>query len=313
MTQPQPDLVSHPFPAAGDAAAAAAGQPPGLRQVPVPMSQQPVFAAAAQPAPTDQPTSSQQPSVVVEAAESVSAEPSRLTDPQYGRPASERPKKMWEHIYEIMAAAPMGQVLYWEILGEAVGKDATVPGERSLVNAAARRAIKELEQRDKRTARNVRGYGFKIVSNEERLEIARRHQDRAVKEVSLARKQVTNVDLASMEPNTRKAFELTALALGRQAQVMEQVNIRQDRLETVVEHVLAEQRVDAEDRDQIKARLAALEARLNGGAVAPLPPTGVPHGSPYMLSPGHQQTPGHWPPQPAPNYAGMPPGYPPQG
>jgi len=235
-----------------------------------------------------------------------------LAEPTYGRAESGQQKKMWELVYELFAEAEPGMLLHWEILGEAVGKDATLPSERNLVNVAVRRAIKELEKRDRRTARNVRGYGFKVVSNEERLEIARTHQDKAVKEVALARRQVTNVDLAAMDPNTRRAFELTAMALGRQAQVMDQVNIRQERLETVMDDVLAEQRVNARQREDIQSRLAALEARLGGSA--PITQVSPPHhlGAPYALTGGASQQPATWP-QAVPQYAGMPSGHFPSG
>lgn len=180
-----------------------------------------------------------------------------------------QPGKAWRVIYDLLRAAEPGRIIHWEILGEALGKDATDLSQRSTVNQAVRRAVKELEEVDQRTARNVRGYGYKVISNGERLELAQKHQKRAVREVGLARRQVTNVDLAAMDPNTRKAFEMTALALGHQAQVMERLSIDQKNLETVMENVRAEQRQHAEDMGNLHNRLAALEARVAGGAAQP--------------------------------------------
>ena len=226
--------------------------------------------------------------------------PAAQRDPRYGAPKADRPKKMWEIIYGLMAAAEPGQILYWEILGEAIGKDTSEPQGRAIVNQAARRAIKEMELLDKRTARNVRGYGYKVVSDEERLDVARTHQKRAVKEVGLAVRQVTHVDFGKMEPDVRTAFEMTGMALARQHQVMLQLDIRQDKLESVVNSVLAEQQLKTEEMDNVRQRLAALEARTSPPP-APAPPHPAPH---HAASP--PPAPAQYPPWPHPGYSPAP-------
>jgi hypothetical protein len=207
-------------------------------------------------------------------------------------PESERsgPKKLWELAYDLLRSAEPGELIHWEVFGQAMGKDGTVHGQRHLVQSAVRRAIQELERNDKMTARNVRAFGYKVVPTEERLELARSHQDRAVKEIRLARRQVTNVNLAAMEPNTRRAFELTAMALGQQAAILERTNIRQEALESRVDEVLTEQRLKAEEMTAVQQRLAALEARLGNAPPPVQAPPGLHPAGAYQQPPWQQNS-----------------------
>jgi hypothetical protein len=197
-----------------------------------------------------------------------------------------RPKKLWEHAYDVLKVAEPGEFVHWEVLGEAVGKDATIMSERSMITTIVRRAIKELELRHKRTARNIRGFGYKILSDDDRLVLAKVHQQRAVKEIATAHRQVTNVDYASMEPGTRKMFEATAMALGHQQQVMERMDIRQNEFETVMKAVVADQRLKADEMTDVQRRLAALEQRMSGTAQqAASAPQQEPSAAPYVPHP----------------------------
>lgn len=212
-------------------------------------------------------------------------------------------KKQWEICYEILRQYEPGKGIHWEIFGQALGVDAMDHKQRAKINQAVHRAIKELEDKDQRTAKNVRGYGFEIVKNEQRLVLAQKHQQRAAKEIDLAKRQVTNVDFGSMDSNTRRAFELTGMALQHQAQVIGRMDIRQKNLETAVEAVQAENRLNAEQLAAVTARLAALETRVDGG-VAPQPagaPQQVGYVQPQALPPGAQPgyAPNGWVHQPA--------------
>jgi BMFP domain-containing protein YqiC len=142
--------------------------------------------------------------------------------------------------------------------------------------------------------------------------LARKHQKRAANEVTLAQRQVTNVDFSSMDSSTRKAFEMTGMALQHQAAVIGRMDIRQQNLENAVEQVAAEQRLNAEQLSAVQARLAELEARVNSGAPT-APPQQVGYVQPQALPPGAQPgyAPNGWVHQPAQ----QPPtsGYPQQG
>jgi DNA-binding winged helix-turn-helix (wHTH) protein len=208
------------------------------------------------------------------------------------------PKRNWERVYEVLAAAGVGAVVSWAALGAAVGKDTSQTYERQLVRALVTRAVRQLEQDHQLIVQSVRGKGYKIVPNTERLAVARRHQDRAARHVKLAHQQVSDVDLSSMTPETRRLFEATAMALSHQAQVINQTNIRQGRLEAVVDGVLQKQTVHDQHVDELRERMEKLESRLGAAGIAPT----------YAMPPGPYAPPGVMPGAPAHwQYA---PGYP---
>jgi hypothetical protein len=220
--------------------------------------------------------------------------------------APQQPRKGWQIIYDILATAELGAVVSWDALGRAVGKDTNSPHERNLVSVMVRRAMRELEQTHGLLARNVRGRGFRIAPQEERLEVARIHQDRAAKHVSLAQREVSAVNLGAMDPTTRRAFEATAMALSHQAQVIAQTNIRQSKLEAVMAAVVDKQTVQGEVVEELQDRLAKLEVRMGHAGIAPAHPA-PPPANPYAVAGG--QVPPHW--QYSPGYSPGPVTFPP--
>lgn len=175
---------------------------------------------------------------------------------------SVKPVTRRQALYALLAATQPGELLDWQRLGQAVGLDATDPRQRGRIAIALQRAIRDLEDQQHRSAVNERGRGYRILAQEDRLALAQQHQQRAASHIAEAYRHATGVDLVAMEPNVRRAFEVTAMALTQQQQAMRQFDVRQERLEAALNLIEGQQEVTEQTIDEMAQRLAVLEQRL---------------------------------------------------
>lgn len=179
-------------------------------------------------------------------------------------PQAPERKTQRQTLYELLRQAQPGELLDWERLGAAIGIDGSQCKERARISVPLRNAIRDLEDNDHRSAANERGHGYRILSQEQRLDLAHQHQHRATTEIEHARRHVDGVDLSAMDPNTRRAFQITALALTEQQQTMQRFDIRQKQLEYSLDLMRNQQVTTGQTVDEMAQRLAALEQHING-------------------------------------------------
>lgn len=160
----------------------------------------------------------------------------------------------WRKIYDRLKSHAIGSVLTYDDLAE------MFPGaELSVIQGAIRRAAKEYLHKDKRALRNVRGQGYRIIDAAEHIHIARAHQKRSMKSLERGHDAVANVDYTGMAPDIRALTEATARALTMQMQFNRTMDVRQRRLEQVVQETVSRQEVHDQAISELKRRLERLE------------------------------------------------------
>jgi chromosome segregation ATPase len=175
------------------------------------------------------------------------------------RPAGDQAR--WKAVYELLKTTAVGDVVSYERIAGALELDPV--RHRHAIQMAMRRAAAEHELVDKRAVAAVPNEGYRIVPVRENLVLARRHQRKAGKSLARGESKVVNADLSALDPETRRAFEVVAIAFRAQSDMVRRLDVRQARLEETiaastrrVEEV--EQRTD-EEIAALKARLARLE------------------------------------------------------
>lgn len=172
----------------------------------------------------------------------------------------------WRVLYEILKPCQVDDVVTYEQMGKAL--DLHPVKDRHIIQMAMRRAAKEFEEVDKHAVDAVKNVGYRVVQIKEHLHLARRQQKRAGRALKSGRSKVVNVDFNEIDPETRKAFEVVARAFSMQMDFNRRLDVRQKRLEDVVQSV--EQRTlrneesakrSEEEIAELKRRLARLEER----------------------------------------------------
>jgi hypothetical protein len=195
-----------------------------------------------------------------------------------GQPVGELPR--WKLLYEAMAKLKPGDLLSYEEMGELLGLDFLEPRGKQAILGGARKAAEELRQHERKVFRIVRGLGYQVAQPGQVIELARRHQARAVAEVEAGHAKIEAIDLAQVDVTTARLIEATAMGFARQALIMRQLDVRQDRLETAMAAVTVtaqaaitrveetSTRVDTNQAEiqQLQQRIAELEAHQRGTA-----------------------------------------------
>jgi hypothetical protein len=177
-----------------------------------------------------------------------------------------------------MAKLKPGDLIRYEQLGDLLGLDFQEARDKQAIVGAARKAVNELQQHERAVLRIVRGHGYQVAEPGQVIELARRHQARAVAEVEAGRGKVETIDLSRVDVTTARLVEATAMAFGRQAVMMRQLDIRQDRLETAMAAVTVTAqtaitrveetatRVDETQAEigQLRQQITELESRQRG-------------------------------------------------
>lgn len=180
------------------------------------------------------------------------------------QPLGDRPR--WRIVYDALAGVAPGAVLSYEEMGQLLNLDFLDAKDRQIIGMSARRAAAELEP-ERKVFRVVRGLGYQLAQPNQVLELARRHQARAVVEVEAGRAKIEAVDLDQVDVTTARLIQATAIGFARQAMMMRELDVRQERLESTMAAVSATAtaamtRVDAtqDTVEQLRQRVAELEA-----------------------------------------------------
>ncbi len=163
----------------------------------------------------------------------------------------------WRIIYDALKPLAVDDVLTYEDAGQLLGLDPEA--ERSTIQAAIRQASRTFERDDKHALVAVPNIGYRVVRADEHVVLARGQQRRASRALERGHSKVVNVDLRGLSPEVRALTEATARAFSMQMDFNRRVDVRQNRLESVISEV--SQRTDRSEAEiaELKARLARLE------------------------------------------------------
>ena len=178
------------------------------------------------------------------------------------QPAGDKPR--WRVVYELLVKVETGGTLSYQEMGSALGLDPDT--DRHAIQMAVRRAAREHEVTDNRALDAVPNVGYRIVSAPEHIDLASRHQRKAGRSIARGRSKVEHVDLSGVDPQTRKAFEVMAVAFRMQADFNRRLDVRQKRLEQQVAAATSAQSHTSEELADLRERLERLEAERGGDA-----------------------------------------------
>ena len=163
----------------------------------------------------------------------------------------------WRILYELLKPAQVNDVITYEQMGEALELDPRK--DRHVIQMAMRRAAKEFERVNKHAVDSVKNVGYRVVQPVEHLHLARKQQRKAGRALESGHSKAINVDFNEVDGETRKAFEVVARAFAMQMDFNRRFDVRQKRLEEVVESVEARTNRSEEEIAELKRRLARLE------------------------------------------------------
>lgn len=167
----------------------------------------------------------------------------------------------WRTLYEILQAHDVDDVVTYVEMGKALDLDPET--DRHSLQMAFRRAAKQYERQDRRAVEAVPNVGYRIVEPAEHLRLARSEQRKSGKALERGQSKIVHVDLNGVEPEVRKAFEVTARAFSVLLDYSRRLDTRQDRLESALDSMATRQERSDNDVADLKARLARLEADKN--------------------------------------------------
>jgi hypothetical protein len=168
-------------------------------------------------------------------------------------PRGERAR--WRIAYDLLRDTNPGVVLTYEKLGEAL--DLHPRSERSKIQVAVKTASQHLLEEDKRAIEAVVNEGYRVVDARGHLVLARTHHVKSTRELGRGQAVAVNVDLNGVDPNVRRALEMTAEGLSMLLEHNQRFETRQQKFE----EALASVSVKVE---RTEAEIAELRAELRG-------------------------------------------------
>jgi hypothetical protein len=163
----------------------------------------------------------------------------------------------WRTVYALLTPLNVDDVLTYEQIGEALELDPS--GDRHTIQMAMRRAAREYETEANRALDVVPNVGYRVVAAPEHLVLAKRQQRRAGKALARGHSKVVHVDLSSVEPEVRTAFQVVAQAFAMQMDMNRRLTGRQDKLEEAVTEIAGRSERSAAEVAELRARLERLE------------------------------------------------------
>jgi predicted FMN-binding regulatory protein PaiB len=163
----------------------------------------------------------------------------------------------WRLIYQELQGAAIGDVVTYERLGKVLELDPDA--DRQKIQMAVRRAAEQYLKSDKRALDVVPTEGYQIVDAVGHIQLARRHQSKAAKELVKGHAKSVNVDLAGVDPEVKHALEVVARGFAVQMDFNRRFDVRQKRLEDALNSVSQQASRSEEEIAELRARLERLE------------------------------------------------------
>lgn len=162
----------------------------------------------------------------------------------------------WRILYDLLATKELGDTITYKEMGAAL--DIT---DRHALQMAFRRAAKRYETENNRAVEAIENVGYRIVEPNEHLRLAKNHQRKSGKSLERGQSKVIHVDMNGLEPEVRKAFEITARAFAILLDYNRRLDMRQDRLESALDSMTTRHERTEGEVAELKERLAKLERR----------------------------------------------------
>jgi hypothetical protein len=162
----------------------------------------------------------------------------------------------WRAVYALLKPLKVGDILTYECMAEAIELD---PDDRNKIRIALHRAAREYEQVDKHAVESVPNVGYRVVEAAEHLKLAQRRQKRAGRQLKRGHDHVVHVDFNGMDQEVRKGFEVTAHAFSMLLDYNRRFDVRQKRLEKVMQETGQRTERNEAEIAELKERLARLE------------------------------------------------------
>ena len=169
-------------------------------------------------------------------------------------PAGDLPR--WEIIYGLFTRQPVGTIITYDRLTEALG----VPFETN--RSGLDKAIKILEEEERRTVTCVRGRGYVVAPASAHLTLIKDRKKRAKKQVGRAISLATNVRKDELAPDVAKRLEEQELTLRAHADMLSRMEKRQTRQEQTLKDVRREVKGTAAEMDDRVSKLEEMVSRI---------------------------------------------------
>lgn len=150
-------------------------------------------------------------------------------------------------------------VITYEALAEALDLDAT--RDRQAIQGAVHDAAKDYLKQDHRAVEAVRTVGYRIVTAEEHIKLSDRQQRRASRALQRGHRLTTNVNFTELSPEAAAVMHVMAQGFAAQMDFNRRFDRRLARQERATENAVARQDRTAEEVQELRERLARLEAR----------------------------------------------------
>lgn len=171
-------------------------------------------------------------------------------------PAGDLPR--WEIIYNLFTGLPVGTLITYNHLSEALGGD-------FLTNRGGLdKATKVLEEKEKRTVTCVRGSGYVVAPATAHEILVKGRKKRAKKQVNRAISLASNVRKDELSPEAAKRLEETEMTLRAHADMLSRMDRRLGRQEATLKEVRRETKTDAAKMDDRMSRLEEMVGRITG-------------------------------------------------
>ena len=165
----------------------------------------------------------------------------------------------WRIIYDALAVMRPGDVLTYEHAARLL--DLHPDDDRHTIQSAIRDAARRNETDNKHALEAVPNIGYRVVLPAEHARLAKHYQRRSVVALKSGRSKVVNVDMNGLDPDTRRVYEVMAVAMSQQLDFNRRMDIRQRRLERVVAATVEKTERSSEEVAELRARLERLELK----------------------------------------------------
>lgn len=168
----------------------------------------------------------------------------------------------WRVLYDAMFKLSPGDLITYAEMGGMLGLDIDVVVHKAMLHGAIRKAVDELLERHRMVFHLVRGQGYQVARPGQVIEVARQHQARAVAEIESGHTKIEAIDQTQVDVTTARLIEATAMGFARQAVMMRQFDVRQNRLETAMAALAVTANTAVSRADETATRVDATEAEL---------------------------------------------------
>ena len=169
----------------------------------------------------------------------------------------------WRMVYDVVKDLEVGAHVTYATLGRALGMDPVK--QRNQIRSVLRNARKHLLRDQNKAMEAVRGTGYRVVAPNEHLRLAQGEQRKASKALVRGTETVVHVDMNALTEGEKAIILTVRNAFAIQQEHMKRHDIRQARLERVIEGVSQKQNASAEQLEKLQQRLDELEKKLEDG------------------------------------------------